>query len=230
MCKVCIQNHEYTVFERYKLNTKKQTIRYELESGKPITCKKSEPKMKQCKCGNSLIPLAYRFDNGIEKSNVLLGRKCIDCGANYFSEKTINRFPKGFEVIAQDAPWNMLSANDVFEVHRGDIFYVNLKTIENCCGSEQTGLRPVLVIQNDKGNAHSTTTIVAIITSRVRNRKLPTHVELPVGLMEKESEVCLEQLRTIDIKRFEKYVNNVYEYDKKIMESVNEAIKKSLAI
>jgi mRNA interferase MazF len=83
------------------------------------------------------------------------------------------------------------------EVRRGDIVYANLNPV---IGSEQGGTRPVLVLQNDIGNRHSPTTIVAAITSRIKKAKLPTHVEIcadDYGL-ERDSVILLEQLRTID--------------------------------
>lgn len=85
-------------------------------------------------------------------------------------------------------------------VCRGDVFYANLSPV---VGSEQGGIRPVLVIQNDIGNRYSPTTIVAAITSQIQKAKLPTHVEVSAheyGL-EKDSVILLEQIRTIDKRR-----------------------------
>ena len=85
-------------------------------------------------------------------------------------------------------------------IRRGDIFYADLRPV---IGSEQGGVRPVLIIQNDVGNRHSPTVICAAITSQMNKAKLPTHVELDsrkYDLM-KDSVVLLEQLRTIDKKR-----------------------------
>ena len=82
-------------------------------------------------------------------------------------------------------------------VRRGDVFYADLNPV---VGSEQGGIRPVLVVQNDVGNKYSPTVIVAAITSQIDKAKLPTHVELQseeYGL-EKDSVILLEQLRTID--------------------------------
>lgn len=85
-------------------------------------------------------------------------------------------------------------------IRRGDIFYADLRPV---IGSEQGGVRPVLIIQNDVGNRHSPTVICAAITSQMNKAKLPTHVELDSRKYDlvKDSVVLLEQLRTIDKKQ-----------------------------
>ena len=86
------------------------------------------------------------------------------------------------------------------EVHRGEVFYADLSPV---VGSEQGGVRPVLIIQNDIGNRHSPTVIAAAITSRLDKTRLPTHINIraaDTGLA-KDSVVLLEQIRTIDKKR-----------------------------
>ena len=85
-------------------------------------------------------------------------------------------------------------------IQRGDIYYADLRPV---VGSEQGGVRPVLIIQNDVGNKHSPTVICAAITSQMHKAKLPTHVELKCKeyALAKDSVVLLEQLRTIDKKR-----------------------------
>ncbi len=93
-------------------------------------------------------------------------------------------------------------------IHRGDIYYANLTP---CLGSEQGGIRPVLIIQNDTGNRHSPTVIAAAITSRNKGKRLPTHVRLEgsaCGLF-RNSTVLLEQLRTLDRTRLREYMGNV---------------------
>ena len=82
-------------------------------------------------------------------------------------------------------------------IKRGDIYYADLRPV---IGSEQGGIRPVLIIQNDIGNRHSPTIICAAITSRMNKANLPTHIELQAGRydMMKDSVILLEQLRTID--------------------------------
>lgn len=92
---------------------------------------------------------------------------------------------------------------------RGDIYYADLSGLEQSLGSEQTGRRPVLIIQNDIGNRYSPTTIVAILTTKIK-RNLPTHVVIRdfEGLA-RTSAVCLEQIKTIDKGRLEEYCGNV---------------------
>ena len=86
------------------------------------------------------------------------------------------------------------------QIKRGDIFYADLSPV---VGSEQGGIRPVLIIQNDVGNRHSPTIICAAITSKMNKAKLPTHVEIDATKynLVKNSVVLLEQIRTIDKKR-----------------------------
>ena len=93
-------------------------------------------------------------------------------------------------------------------VYRGDIFYADLEPV---IGSEQGGVRPVLVIQNDIGNRHSPTVIVAAITSRIKHRHQPTHVHLDgrqCGLPN-DSTIMLEQLRTLDKQRLLGYIGSI---------------------
>lgn len=113
-----------------------------------------------------------------------------------------------------------------FAVRRGCIYIADLDPV---CGSEQGGIRPVLVIQNDIGNGHSPTTIVAAITSQIDKAKLPTHVELPAeecGLG-RDSVALLEQIRTIDKRRLKRVVAAL---DDKRMSKVDEALKISLGL
>lgn len=90
---------------------------------------------------------------------------------------------------------------------RGDIYYVNLG--RNVMGSEQSGVRPCLVIQNDVGNRHSPTTIVACITSKQTKSKIPTHVNVSGFGLPKDSVIMFEQLRTIDKCRVREYIGNI---------------------
>lgn len=111
-------------------------------------------------------------------------------------------------------------------VRRGDIFYADLNPV---VGSEQGGIRPVLVVQNDVGNKYSPTVIIAAITSQIDKAKLPTHVELQskdYGL-EKDSVILLEQLRTIDKRRLKEKITIL---DQDIMKKVDEALKVSLGL
>ena len=107
---------------------------------------------------------------------------------------------------------------------RGDIFYADLSPV---VGSEQGGLRPVLVVQNNVGNKYSPTIIVAAITSQLSKAKIPTHVELPSSVynLPKDSVILLEQIRTIDKRRLSQKVCFV---DSKKMREVDKAILISL--
>lgn len=109
---------------------------------------------------------------------------------------------------------------------RGDVFYADLRPV---IGSEQGGVRPVLIIQNDIGNKHSPTVICAAITSKMNKAKLPTHIELSCDRydMVKDSVILLEQLRTIDKKRLK---DKVCHLDADIMEKVNKALLISLEL
>jgi mRNA interferase MazF len=111
-------------------------------------------------------------------------------------------------------------------IRRGDIFYANLNPV---LGSEQGGLRPVLIIQNDIGNMYSPTTIVAAITSKIKRAKLPTHIEISATRyrLEKDSVILLEQLRTIDKQRLKERIARL---DDETMEKVNNAITISLGL
>lgn len=108
---------------------------------------------------------------------------------------------------------------------RGDIYYADLNGLEHARGSEQTGRRPVLIIQNDIANQYAPTTIVAILTSK-HKRCLPTHVLLRnfTGL-NRRSTVCLEQIKTIDKSRLEEYRGNI---GSEAMKEIERAIAVSL--
>lgn len=111
-------------------------------------------------------------------------------------------------------------------VKRGDIFYADLSPV---VGSEQGGVRPVLIIQNDMGNRHSPTVIAAAITSQMNKAKLPTHIELidqHCGLT-KDSVVLLEQIRTLDKRRLRERMGHL---EGAMMNEVDEAIAVSFGI
>lgn len=95
-------------------------------------------------------------------------------------------------------------------IKRGDIYYANLSPV---VGSEQGGVRPVLVVQNDVGNKYSPTVIVAAITSKINKAKLPTHIELNAHTygLEKDSVILLEQIRTLDKARLLEKIGNANE-------------------
>lgn len=111
-------------------------------------------------------------------------------------------------------------------VKRGDIYYADLSPV---VGSEQGGIRPVLVIQNDIGNKYSPTVIAAAITSQINKAKMPTHIELAAkdyGL-NKDSVILLEQIRTIDKKRLREKIGRI---DDGLMASVNNALSISFGL
>ncbi|MFR1709002.1 MAG: type II toxin-antitoxin system PemK/MazF family toxin [Clostridium sp.] len=109
-------------------------------------------------------------------------------------------------------------------IKRGDIFYADLSPV---VGSEQGGIRPVIIIQNDVGNRYSPTVIVSAITSQINKAKLPTHVEISseeYGL-NKDSVVLLEQVRTLDKRRLKEKIGHMTDED---MVKVDIALKISL--
>ena len=111
-------------------------------------------------------------------------------------------------------------------IKRGDIFYADLSPV---VGSEQGGLRPVLIVQNDVGNRYSPTVIAAAITSRMGKAKLPTHIDV-VGTeagLAKDSVILLEQIRTIDKKRLKEKMGHL---DEGTMHNVNDAIGVSFGL
>ena len=110
------------------------------------------------------------------------------------------------------------------KIMRGEMYYADLNPV---IGSEQGGLRPVLILQNNIGNKHSPTVVVAAITSRMGKPKLPTHVRLGTGRLSKDSIVLLEQIRTIDKRRLHKYIGQVTDDE---MEQIEHALFVSIGI
>ncbi len=111
-------------------------------------------------------------------------------------------------------------------IKRGDIYYADLSPV---VGSEQGGLRPVLIVQNDVGNRYSPTVIAAAITSRMGKTKLPTHIDIhadQVGLS-RDSVVLLEQIRTIDKKRLREKMGHL---DESMMGAINNALGVSFGL
>ncbi len=114
----------------------------------------------------------------------------------------------------------------IASIKRGDIFYADLSPV---VGSEQGGLRPVLIIQNDVGNKYSPTVIAAAITSRMGKARLPTHIDIHadrVGLS-KDSVVLLEQIRTLDKRRLKEKMGHL---DGVVMNRINTAIAVSFGL
>ena len=119
-----------------------------------------------------------------------------------------------------------LKGNMKMTIRRGDIFYADLSPV---IGSEQGGLRPVLIVQNDVGNRYSPTVIAAAITSRMGKTKLPTHIDVSapeVGLA-KDSVILLEQIRTLDKQRLKEKMGHL---DDATMRVVNSAIQVSFGL
>ena len=110
-------------------------------------------------------------------------------------------------------------------VKRGDVYYADLSPI---VGSEQGGVRPVLVLQNDIGNKYSPTIIVSAITSQLNKAKLPTHISLQASAgLSKNSVVLLEQIRTIDKQRLKEKIGHI---DDETMQQVNDALSISFGM
>ena len=111
-------------------------------------------------------------------------------------------------------------------VKRGDIYYADLSPV---VGSEQGGVRPVLIVQNDVGNKYSPTVICAAVTSQINKAKLPSHIEISASKyrLVKDSVILLEQIRTIDKKRLRE---KVCQLDMPIMKKVDVALMTSLGL
>jgi len=111
-------------------------------------------------------------------------------------------------------------------IKRGDIYYADLSPV---VGSEQGGIRPVLIVQNDVGNRYSPTVIAAAITSRLGKTRLPTHIEISPGEigLQKESVVLLEQIRTLDKQRLKEKMGHL---DNEQMDRIDRAISISFGL
>ncbi len=120
---------------------------------------------------------------------------------------------------------NLRSVN-VLVVKRGDIYYADLSPV---VGSEQGGVRPVLIIQNDIGNRYSPTVIATAITSQINKAKMPTHIEIDAGGfgLSRDSVVLAEQIRTIDKRRLKEKIGHL---DENLMDKVNEALEISFGL
>ena len=111
-------------------------------------------------------------------------------------------------------------------IRRGDIYYADLSPV---VGSEQGGMRPVLIVQNNVGNKHSPTVIAAAITSQIGKARLPTHIELSARTygLTRDSVVLLEQVRTIDKRRLKERMGRL---DESLMDQVNTALSVSFGL
>ena len=110
------------------------------------------------------------------------------------------------------------------KIKRGDLVYVNFDPI---IGSEQGGPRPAVVIQNDIGNRHAPTVIIAPITSKTKKSNLPTHVKLTSKYLERNSVALLEQIKTIDKTRIEDYIGTLADEE---MKMIDKALRISLGM
>ncbi|HLS36581.1 MAG TPA: type II toxin-antitoxin system PemK/MazF family toxin [Bacillota bacterium] len=109
---------------------------------------------------------------------------------------------------------------------RGDVYFADLSPV---VGSEQGGVRPVLILQNNIGNRFSPTVIVAAITAQIQKAKLPTHVEIDAKKygFERNSVILLEQIRTLDKQRL---TDKITQLDDKMMEKIDNALEISLGL
>lgn len=112
-------------------------------------------------------------------------------------------------------------------IKRGDMYYADLSPV---VGSEQGGIRPVLIIQNDTGNKHSPTVIAAAITSQIGKNKLPTHIEISPDEsgLKSESVVLTEQIRTIDKSRLKEKIGHIE--NENLINEINEALGVSFGL
>ncbi len=119
-----------------------------------------------------------------------------------------------------------LSESDSLNIKRGDIYYADLSPV---VGSEQGGVRPVLIVQNDIGNKYSPTVIAAAITSQQFKTKLPTHISVDAAVcgLSKDSVVLLEQIRTLDKQRLREKMGNLPQYD---MTRIDDALSVSMGL
>ena len=140
----------------------------------------------------------------------------------YGRQETIDKIKRSF--VLDDRFCYITEGKRMKEIKRSEIYYADLNPVE---GSEQGGVRPVLILQNDIGNKFSSTTIVAAITSKVDRTNLPTHVSIRACGLKKNSIILLEQIRVIDKSRIADFIGMA---DEDTMENVKEAVGISLGI
>ena len=196
----------------------------------------------------SLLNLENNYEKKLEKNSRFIEDSLIEYTDKEFSMDFIKKMEKGYKEMAEInleysrlgseymlddvneyeawicGVWLLNMANIV--VKRGEIFYADLSPV---IGSEQGGIRPVIIIQNDIGNRYSPTVIIAAITSQINKAKLPIHVEISseeYGL-NRDSVVLLEQIRTLDKKRLKEKIGHMTEKD---MKKVDKALAISLSL
>ena len=143
---------------------------------------------------------------------------------NYFFRVTKRRYNE-YNKLVDTKPQVALKL-EVIMIKRGELYYADLSPV---VGSEQGGVRPVLVVQNDIGNKHSPTVIAAAVTSKLTKAKLPTHIELSASSygLKTNSVVLLEQIRTLDKRRLKERIG---ELSKSTMELIDTALAISLGV
>ena len=196
----------------------------------------------------SLLNLENNYEKKLEKNSRFIEDSLIEYTDKEFSTDFIKKMEKGYKEMAEInleysrlgseymlddvneyeawicGVWLLNMANIV--VKRGEIFYADLSPV---IGSEQGGIRPVIIIQNDIGNRYSPTVIIAAITSQINKAKLPIHVEISseeYGL-NRDSVVLLEQIRTLDKRRLKEKIGHMTEKD---MKKVDKALAISLSL
>lgn len=196
----------------------------------------------------SLLNLENNYEKKLEKNSRFIEDSLIEYTDKEFSMDFIKKMEKGYKEMAEInleysrlgseymlddvneyeawicGVWLLKMANIV--VKRGEIFYADLSPV---IGSEQGGIRPVIIIQNDIGNRYSPTVIIAAITSQINKAKLPIHVEISseeYGL-NRDSVVLLEQIRTLDKRRLKEKIGHMTEKD---MKKVDKALAISLSL
>lgn len=196
----------------------------------------------------SLLNLENNYEKKLEKNSRFIEDSLIEYTDKEFSMDFIKKMEKGYKEMAEInleysrlgseymlddvneyeawicGVWLLNMANIV--VKRGEIFYADLSPV---IGSEQGGIRPVIIIQNDIGNRYSPTVIIAAITSQINKAKLPIHVEISseeYGL-NRDSVVLLEQIRTLDKRRLKEKIGHMTEKD---MKKVDKALAISLSL
>lgn len=134
--------------------------------------------------------------------------------------------PPKLRIIYKRRKCRKLRSVNIVIIKRGDIYYADLSPV---VGSEQGGVRPVLIIQNDVGNKYSPTVIATAITSQINKAKMPTHIELDANEygLSKDSVVLAEQIRTIDKRRLKEKIGHI---DGELMSRVNEALEISFGL
>ena len=129
-----------------------------------------------------------------------------------------------FEAVICLPPLHSIQEEMMRKIKRGEIYYADLSPV---VGSEQGGIRPVIILQNDTGNCHSPTTIVVAVTSKTTKNYLPTHIKVYSPMLRKNSGAMLEQIRTIDKQRLLEYMGKI---DENTMNRIDRAIEISMGI